>query len=195
MNTKPLTRDDIRKALLRLNELAIKEKILVEMSVYGGATMVLAMEGRAMTLDVDAVVRDGKDFINKAAKIVARENGWDEDWLNDGVKGFVSSVEKMQHFDLVPVSTQEVFGIRIQIPTPEYLLAMKCMAMRSSLDGAHDRADIRFLIKQCNLRATEDVLGLVEEFYPKKLVTPKVMYGIQEIMEELDVDEGTEPLP
>ena len=41
--------------------------------------------------DVDAVFEGNRDFIKKLAAEMAEEFGWDENWLNDGVKGWLSN--------------------------------------------------------------------------------------------------------
>jgi hypothetical protein len=48
------------------------------------------------TKDADAVVRSDPSFLPRAGRQVAEEQGWPEDWLNDGVKGFVSGIETLR---------------------------------------------------------------------------------------------------
>ena len=80
--------------------------------------------------------------MRRAGAQIAEEEGWPEDWLNDGVKGFISANEQMQLMAGFEASSSG--GLRIHSPTPEYLFAMKCMAMRpEGIDGSHDISDIR----------------------------------------------------
>ncbi|MDR0466159.1 MAG: hypothetical protein LBH94_02245 [Deltaproteobacteria bacterium] len=154
----------------------------VEISPYGGAAIVLSFDGtRTSTYDVDAVIHGGRDFVKQASKIIADEKGWNEGWLNDAVKGFISATEELRPLDDWP--DKEV-GLVVQVATPEYLLAMKCMSMR--LDTAsHDVEDIKTLLPVCNLNNADDVLNLVERFYPHAEIQPKVSLGIVSIFEEL----------
>jgi hypothetical protein len=79
---------------------------------------------------------------------VAAERGLPEDWLNDGVKDSVSARHETGTQDL-----PQFDGLRVTAPTPEYLLAMKCMASRVAAgpDDPGDVQDIRFLVKRLGL--------------------------------------------
>lgn len=77
-------------------------------------------------------------------------------------------------------------GLRIYTPTPEYLFAMKCMAMRpAGLGGSHDIADIEALAVEAGLADAASALALIELFYPAALIPPKVRFGTEEIMERV----------
>jgi hypothetical protein len=77
-------------------------------------------------------------------------------------------------------------GLRVSLPVPEYLFAMKRMAMRpEGVEGSHDIADIEALAAICQLRGAEDALRLVEAFYPAARVPAKVRFGVEEIMERV----------
>ncbi|MDP2810331.1 MAG: hypothetical protein Q8O34_09290 [Rhodocyclaceae bacterium] len=87
------TKSDIEAGLRRIGEIAHAEGKLVDIAVYGGSAMAIAWNARASTRDVDAVFDGDTDFIRRATAIVAAETGWPEDWLNDGVKDFLSPTE------------------------------------------------------------------------------------------------------
>jgi hypothetical protein len=77
-------------------------------------------------------------------------------------------------------------GLRVSLPVPEYLFAMKRMAMRpEGVEGSHDIADIEAPAAICQLRGAEDALRLVEAFYPAARVPAKVRFGVEEIMERV----------
>jgi hypothetical protein len=62
---------------------------------------------------------------------------------------------------------------------------MKCMAMRlDDPEGARDVEDIRRLIGFLGLGSAEEVLRIVERFYPQERILPKTRFGIEEIMGE-----------
>lgn len=150
----------------------------LELNVYGGAALAIAYDLRRATLDVDAVIRSGTADFRKFALQVAREFDWPDDWANDAVKGFLSAEEDMQVILEAP-------GIRVQVPSADYLLAMKAMAMRIDAAEPKDREDIEALIKRAGYATAEQVLELVERHYPRHLVLPKTRFGIIEIMERL----------
>jgi hypothetical protein len=179
-----LTRQDILRGLRRIDLKASEAGVLVDLSVYGGAALAIAFDLRNATRDVDAVVRGSPDFLRTVASEVAEEEGWPSDWLNDGVKGFLSTNEQMslmEDFQAGPAG-----GLRIHVPTAEYFFAMKCMAMRpDGLEGSHDISDIEALAAKIGFKTAAEALSLVEEFYPSSRIPPKVRFGVEEIMERL----------
>lgn len=187
-----LTRGDILRGLRRLDELARKEKKIVEIAIYGGAALALAFDMRVSTRDVDAVIRSAPGFARAAAARIAAEEGWPADWLNDGVKGFVSANEEMRVME--EFGAEGGSGLRIFMPSPHYLFAMKCMAMRpEGLDGSHDISDIEALAHAAGIPDAATALDLVESFYPRRIVPPKVRFGIEEIMERVAATRATSP--
>ncbi len=190
-----LSQADILRGLAKLDAAAKAEGVFVDLSVYGGAAMALAFDARASTRDVDAVARGGHAFLRRAVARIAEEEQWPADWLNDAVKRFTSGHERMQALELFEPSPQG--GLRVYAPAPEYLFAMKCMAMRIAGTDAHDLADIRFLAKETGIRDAKAALALIENFYPRGRIPAKVQFGIEEIMERLQSarthDDGVEP--
>jgi hypothetical protein len=179
-----LTKEDILRGLTKLDAMAKEASVIVDLSIYGGAALAIAFDLRHATRDVDAVVRGNPDFVRQAAAKIAEEEGWPDDWLNDGVKGFTSGNEQMQLMVGFEASTSG--GLRIHIPTPQYLFAMKCMAMRpEGIEGSHDIADIKALALAADIKSAEEALALVSSFYPASRIPAKVMFGVEEIMEQL----------
>ena len=77
-------------------------------------------------------------------------------------------------------------GLRIFMPSPQYLFAMKCMAMRpEGLDGSHDISDIEALAHAARIPDAAAALEIVEAFYPDRKIPPKVRFGIEEIMQRM----------
>lgn len=71
-------------------------------------------------------------------------------------------------------------------PAPEYLFAMKCMAMRpEGIAGSHDISDIEALAEVAEIADANAALALVEAFYPPARIPAKVRFGIEEIMERV----------
>lgn len=188
-----LTKDDILRGLDKINQKAKEAGIIVDIAIYGGAALALSFDTSRTTRDVDAVVRGNPDFLRMVVKEAAEEEGWPEDWLNDGVKGFLSGSEKMKVFDEIDASSDG--GLRIYMPEPEYIFAMKCMAMRpEGFDGSHDISDIEKLAKEIGIDSIDQALAIVEDFYPSAKIPAKVRFGVEEIMERvlLGKDEAEE---
>jgi hypothetical protein len=179
-----LKKQDILRGLSKLDAKAKAARVIVDLSIYGGAALAIAFDIRHATRDVDAVVRGDPSFVRHAASEIAKEEGWPDDWLNDGVKGFTSSDEKMRLMAGFEASADG--GLRIYTPAPEYLFAMKCMAMRpEGIDGSHDISDIKALAVAAGIKTAEEALALVASFYPASRIPPKVLFGVEEIMQQL----------
>ena len=162
MPYEALDRVRITQALRRLGALAREEGVTLEVSLYGGAVFTLVYGSRDATKDVDALVRPAAVAL-KLAKKVAAELDLPEDWLNDNVKQFLA--EKEAKRELAGDEFGE--GLRISVPTAQYLLAMKLRACRPPLPGyAGDYADIRFLVTKMNLKTVGAAEAIHDKFFP-----------------------------
>lgn len=178
-----LTRDMIADALHRIGEIAAARGLAFEINVYGGAALALAYDMRASTLDVDAVPQSGAAAFRAIAAEVAQERQWPEDWVNDAVKGFLSGVEDM-HVAL------EAPGLRVQVPSLNYLIAMKALAMRIDAADPKDLEDLLGLIERAGYTTAEQVLDVVLAHYPASRILPKTRYGVMDIVERLKARKG-----
>lgn len=185
-----LNRNDILRGLRKIDARARADGVVIDLAVYGGAALAMSFDMRDATRDVDAVAKGDQSKLRMWAAEIAEEEGWPEDWLNDGVKGFVSAHEKMV-FEPSFSEQQEqgAGGLRVYTPAPEYLFAMKCMAMRpQGVDGSHDISDIIGLAKIIGVASPEEAIALVESFYPTSRIPPKVKFGVEEIMDRIQAE-------
>lgn len=151
-----------------------------EVCLFGGTVMVLAFKARLATKDVDALFHPAQS-IRKAALRVADEEQLPADWLNDGVKGFVSTRHETTAGNL-----PQFPHLRLTMPVPEYLLAMKCMAARlGTITGeGSDGPDIIFLIQHLNLKTARSVLDIVGRYYPANQIPVKTQYLVEGLFDE-----------
>jgi hypothetical protein len=162
-----LSRARITQALRRLGELAVEQKVTLEVSLYGGAVFALVYGSRDATKDVDAVVRPS-EIAGKLALKVAKEFGLPEDWLNDQVKQFLAEKEAKRRLTEVDLGA----GLRVSVPTAAYLLAMKLRAARPPLPGyAGDRGDIRFLVKKMKIASVDAAEAVYGKFFPQDVLS------------------------
>src|SRR5712691_3932655 len=114
-----LTREAILRALSSLSEELGKQGVIVEICLFGGTVMILAFTARLTTKDVDALFQP-TSLIRDVARRIAEEQRLPTDWLNDGVKAYVSSRHEITMGNL-----PQFPHLRLTMPVPEYLLAMK----------------------------------------------------------------------
>jgi hypothetical protein len=179
-SSSTLTREQILTALEALSEELGKRDVTGEICLFGGTIMVLAFTARLTTRDVDALFQPAQT-IRELARRIATEQHLTADWLNDGVKGFVSARHETTAGNL-----PQFPHLRLTMPVPEYLLAMKCMAARigGTTDEPSDVADIIFLIHHLKLKSAKDVLDLVGQYYPANRIPVKTQYLVEGLFEE-----------
>lgn len=179
-----LGRSDIERAFLRLGEAALAMDRIVEIAVYGGSALVLTLPARPATRDVDAVILNDQAWLRTIVRDIAEEWGWPEDWLNDGVKGWLS--ERDREPDATSLRrtypSEDRPGLRVFVAAPTYLFAMKCMAMRiGGVELTQDRQDIEALGRMLAISTPEAAMALVERYYPASRISAKTAFGIEEI--------------
>ena len=175
-----LTREAILRALTSLSDELGKQGVTGEVCLFGGTVMVLAFTARLSTKDVDALFQP-TPLIRDLARRIGEEQHLPADWLNDGVKGFISARHETTAGNL-----PQFPHLRLTMPVPEYLLAMKCMAARlgGTTGEASDVPDIVFLIRHLQLKSARDVLDLVGQYYPANRIPVKTQYLVEGLFEE-----------
>ena len=157
---------------------------MIEISIYGGSALLLTFDQRASTRDVDAVFDKDRDFVRRAAAKVAEEFGWSSNWINDGVKGFLSARDVQPEAKALFRSYPSVdgAGLRVFLATPSYLFAMKFLAMRvGGVEASQDIDDIRLLGSALGIRTFDEAIAVVSRYYPDGRISPKTQFGMQEI--------------
>ena len=169
----PLTQTDLRRLFELLNKELGQSGTQGELFLVGGAVMCLAYSARPSTQDVDALFRPPAEVREAAARVAIRAKV-NPDWLNDAVKGFMSSQGGFAPF-------LELDHLRIMVAKPEYVLAMKCSAMRLGTES-HDEDDVRFLLRLLEIRAYEKALATITKYYPLDRFPQKTLYVLAELL-------------
>ena len=166
-----LTRDVLEEAFTELGRRAEGEGRVIDIAVYGGSALILASNFRAATADVDAVAVIDQAVVTRLATDLARDRDWPDDWLNDGVRTYLSpNVAGVdQHHMLFRAYPDEVTpGLRVFVPSAEYMLALKLHAMRVDIDQrGKDSEDIKNLLTLCNIETAHQALAFVAKFFPE----------------------------
>jgi hypothetical protein len=156
-----------------LNEDLGKAGTQAEIFLVGGAVMCLVYGARASTQDVDALFRPAALVRQAAARVAARAN-LDPRWLNDAVKGYLSENADFAAFLVLD-------HLRVMTAQPEYLLAMKCLAMRIGAQSQDD-ADVRYLLRHLDVDSYERALAVITRYYPLERFPQKTLYALEEIL-------------
>lgn len=161
--------EEIKQYLAELSDELRSMDVKGEICLYGGAVMCLVFDARPATKDVDAILRPTKQ-IRQAAERIAQAHGLREDWLNDAVKGFVVPHPQRVLFDFT--------HLKVYVPEPDYLLAMKTLAARVD---ATDKGDVELLIKSLGLDSPEEVFAILEKYYPRQQIKPATQFFVEEL--------------
>lgn len=163
---------EINQAFELLNQRLAARSSLGEICIYGGAAMCLAYAARPSTKDVNAVFQPVAQ-VREAALEVAAALGLPDDWINDGVKGFL--------VDHPRSILREYSNLRLFVPSAEYLFAMKALA---ALVDTSDRTDLKLLLRELGFKTAAEGMACVEKYYPKSQLRPATQFFIEEIFEE-----------
>lgn len=173
MSTFTLTKADIRRLFELLDDELAKDDVHGEVHLVGGAVMCLALDAREATRDVDAYFRPARLIREAAARVAAAANV-PANWLNDAVKGLLSA---RGDFDLYV----EHDHLKVYVARPEYLLAMKCVAMRLGAEF-RDLGDVRYLLRYLNVSTVDEALAIVLRYFDETHIRPKTRFALEELL-------------
>lgn len=173
---KELTDKDIVWLLTEVNNRLIEENETASILISGGASMALFFSRDRATQDIDAVLLNGnKEKFRNLISDIGEDVGLDQDWLNDGVKGFINFNWPKQKSPFT-FSNLTVYSV-----PPKQLLAMKLYSSRFQTE---DQSDAIKLMKHLNIKSEAEAIKILEETFPETLLTPKMKYFTKEAFEE-----------
>ncbi|MBT9167255.1 MAG: hypothetical protein DDT19_00580 [Syntrophomonadaceae bacterium] len=170
-----MTKDEIKKYLLSLNDELRNRDVIGELYLFGGAVMTIVFNAREQTKDIDALFKPVQ-IIRECANEVAEKYNLDKEWLNDGVKGFLSEKNDFTQ------SEEELSNLRVYFASAQYILAMKCLSARTS--ESNDIMDIKFLINKIGVKNSDEAISLIEDFFPLKRIPQKTLYILDDIFSQ-----------
>jgi len=139
--------DEINNALAKRNQTG-------EIIIAGGAALTLAFDARDSTYDIDAIF-EPKGDMRQIINDIAIAHNLDDDWLNDGVKGFLT--------DKMGVTVCRKYShLVVKNLDAESLLAMKLTSARPT--PSPDLNDSIFLMKKLNIKTEDELFTLIEKY-------------------------------
>lgn len=168
-----LNKVEIEKLLKLLEEKLKSKSVMGEIYLVGGAVMCLVFNARPATKDIDAYFKPSS-IIREFANEIAEQESLENNWLNDAVKGFLSDQGEYSPYLEMPY-------LKVFVATAEYLLAMKCLALRIGAEFS-DENDIRYLLRYLNIEKYQDALNIITQYYPIKKFPQKTLYALEEIL-------------
>jgi hypothetical protein len=168
-----LSKDDILRLLHALNDELTADSVRGHVQLAGGAVMCLALDARSSTRDVDALFRPSVQVLEAALRVAAK-HGVSDTWLNNAVKGYLSDHGTYQPY-------LELSNLTVSCATAEYMLAMKCLAMRIG-EGYQDEEDIRYLLRNLGIARFEHASEILERYYPLESYPETALLALRELL-------------
>jgi hypothetical protein len=169
-----LTRERILDLFGQLDGELCRAGVRGDVFILGGAAMAVAYDARPATRDVDGIWQPSSEVRRAIHQVAARHDDLEDDWLNDGVKGFLPGEDHG-----APRVVYDGDCLTVSAASPEYLLATKLLASRVS----RDEDDILLLYRLCDLTTVDQGLELIERYYPGRPIEAKVRFFLQELLE------------
>lgn len=165
-----LDAERVRALFHELSQRLADRGVQAQLFVVGGAAMALAYDRHRSTRDVDALFIPAP-AVRAAVEEIGATHGLEPDWLNDAAKGFLPGPD--QH----PQTVFESESLLVQVPSPEYLLAMKLHASR----GERDLDDAATLFNRLGYATAEQAIDLLSHTYPPGQLLPRHHYIAEDV--------------
>jgi hypothetical protein len=171
--TAAFDRDALLDAFDRIGRAAALAGTKLQIAVYRGSALMLASNFRFAREDVDVSELEHPlpGWLAAVVDEIAKENGWLDDWFNDGVAFHLSPLadRALDHleFGTFPRDGGPP-GLVVSVPSAEYLLALKLKAARvmDPLRGETERLDILNLMQVVGISTVEDAIALLGRYFP-----------------------------
>lgn len=141
--------------------------------MYGGSCLILASDIRGASGDIDAVFLVGGPAEREIADEVAARLKPPKDRINEGVKRMAPPPGDPQPNLILageyPRTPNSIVGLRVHLPAPAYMLAMKILANRLIEDTEKNESDLDDavgLMKVTRLTTAQQLVDLLKECYP-----------------------------
>jgi hypothetical protein len=171
--TAAFDRDALLDAFDRIGRAAALAGTKLQIAVYGGSALMLASNFRFATEDVDVSELEHPlpGWLAAVVDEIAKENGWLDDWFNDGVAFHLGPLadRALDHLEFGTFPRDGTPpGLAVSVPSAEYLLALKLKAARVTdpLRGETERLDILNLMQVVGISTVEDAIALLGRYFP-----------------------------
>nr|WP_316653809.1 hypothetical protein [uncultured Gellertiella sp.] len=171
-----IDRTALLEAFDRLGSAAVDHGAMIDILVYGGSALMAASNFRFATADVDiAPLGDQKPaWFDEVVAGIADDLGFreKENWLNDAIDVHLSRLASLDRdhwcYGTFPRGG-EVCGLRVYVPTADYMLALKLKAMRvlDPLKGPQEKEDIQNLLRVNRVVDIDGAMAILARYFPR----------------------------
>lgn len=177
-----MDKDKLVEIFVYLNERLKENQIQLEITVYGGSIMTMVYDNRPATKDIDCVFNIANSkLLENVLNFTKYAFNLSDDWINEDIKEPLKSLLKEDKETYKSYS-----NLRILKPKAEQLLAMKVLAARP--EPAKDFVDAYILCKDLNISAKGQLLEIVSNYIPLKLLGERQINFIKYLGVDLGYD-------
>lgn len=169
-----LPEDSVLVLLERLNAELANKGVKGDLFLLGGAVICLVFEAGESSGESDDFFQPVR-VVRAAAKRVAVLLGYPENWLNDAVMAYLGNKGEFHSYLCRS-------NLRVSRASPEYLLAMKCLAMWAG-EEFHDQRDVGFLLRYLNLENYASAIDIITRYYPPERLPQKTLDALGEMLQ------------
>jgi len=194
-------RDALLDAFDQIGRAAVLAGTKLQIAVYGGSALMLASNFRFATEDVDVSELEHPlpHWLATVVERIAKENGWQDEWFNDGVVFHLSSLAD-RAIDHLEFGTFPRDGtppeLVVSVPSAEYLLALKLKAARvlDPVRGETERLDILDLMQLVAISTGEEAIAPPGRYFPVSAASSeKQRFLLENMSREGGIDAPTYP--
>ena len=165
--------------LSELDRLARADGVILEIDIYGGSAFLLAYDSRAVSKDIDAIIRPESEAKRYVIQL-AEKHGLPDDWLNSSVCQFLTPLTP----SLRKLDIGDFAHLRMRVPTAKYLLALKAKACREPIGKVGgDYEDIRFLVNKMEIKGVSEIQDAIDAFFLDDPLTNEQEHVLQNIVQ------------
>lgn len=177
-----MNKDKLLEIFDYLNERLRENQLQLEITVYGGSIMTMVYDNRPATKDIDCVFNETNfKLLNNILDLTQYAFNLSDGWINEDIKEPLKSLIKEEKETYKAYSNLNVLK-----PKAEQLLAMKVLAARP--EPAKDFIDSFILCKDLNITTKSDLLAIVADYIPLKLLGERQINFIKYLGKDLGYD-------
>lgn len=194
-------RASLLDALDAIGTAAIDAGVALDIAIYGGSALMLASDFDCETacVDVAEIAKPWPDWLARAVAEVAARRGWSPDWLNEAVQFHLSPLATLgddhPEFGSFPRGGAPA-GLRVFVPTAEYMLALKLKAVRTKdpVEGAKETADLRNLLRAAGVPDVDAATAVLARYFPRSAADAETQRSLRRHLWPEKTDGSTDTL-
>lgn len=180
---RPLDRETLTRAFNGLEKQLASRGVRAHVYIVGSAVLLMAHRRSRITMDVDALSIDHRDVVLACARVVAKEQGLRDDWLNDQVRWIPTLPPRPDPRAEVLHDSPHLVVTGASAP---HILAMKVRAARTS-----DLEDVKLLMRQLDITTMQEVREIHGAVYPHDGIPWRNEQRIEDCLRDLREERET----